>query len=162
MRTFVCTLLAAFLAACSPSPSGDPAATAFPTPAPVDNSTPAPVQAGATPEERARLVLAGWLDLPVDSVVLVSSEPVDWPDAGLGCPLPGIAYAQVVTPGFRFTLEANGETYFVHTDLTQQAVVCTEAGAPAFPVIPVTPGSIDDGQPWMPVGTPPGGPGPVY
>ncbi len=109
-----------------------------------------PLQPGATPE-RARLILAGWLDLPPASVLVVSSEPVDWPDTALGCPEPGMAYAQVVTPGFRITLEADGETYLVHTDLTRQAVVCTQAGAPAFPVIPVTPGSLDDGQPWMPV-----------
>jgi hypothetical protein len=151
MKTFVCILLLAFLAGCSPSPSGEPTAAVFPTPAPVASPTPEPLQPGATPEERARLILAGWLDVSVDSIAVVSSQPVDWPDAGLGCPMSGAVYAQVVTPGLRFTLEANGETYFVHTDLTTQAVVCTEAGAPAFPVIPVTPGSIDDGQPWMPV-----------
>lgn len=151
MRTFVCILLAAFLAACSPSPSGGPTAAASPTPVPVDTPTPEPLQPGATPEESARLILAGWLDVSVDSIAFVSSEPVDWPDAGLGCPISGLAYAQVVTPGFRITLETGGREYFVHTDADQQAVVCTEQGTPAFPVIPVTPGSIDDGQPWMPV-----------
>jgi hypothetical protein len=100
---------------------------------------------------RARLAVATWLSVSADAIRLVSSEAVDWPDAGLGCPQPGLAYAQVVTPGFRFTLEVGGQTYAVHTDLAGRAVPCTAEGAPAFPAIPVTPGEIDDGQPWLPV-----------
>src|SRR5687768_12515424 len=37
-----------------------------------------------------------------------SVEAVDWPDAGLGCPEPGRVYVQVITPGWRTTLEVDG------------------------------------------------------
>jgi hypothetical protein len=108
-------------------------------------------EAAGDVEARARLALATWLDVSPDAIHLLSSEAVDWPDAGLGCPQPGLAYAQVVTPGFLFTLEVGGQSYAVHTDLAGRAVPCTAEGIPAFPGIPVTPGEIDDGQPWMPV-----------
>ncbi len=47
---------------------------------------------------------------------LLSAEFVEWPDAGLGNPEPGMAYAEVITPGFKFILEAAGTQYEYHTD----------------------------------------------
>jgi hypothetical protein len=67
--------------------------------------------------------LAAELDISPEEVNALSSEPVEWPDASLGCPQPGMMYAQVVTPGYLFLLEAAGEQYEVHTDLTGQSVV---------------------------------------
>ncbi len=153
------TLAAALIGACAADPAVTPGAQA-PDPALVlDVTTPTatpPAGPEATEpaedlEARARLAVATWLDVSPETIRLVSSEVVEWPDAGLGCPQPGMAYAQVVTPGFRFTLEVGGQTYTVHTDLAGRAVPCTAEGIPAFPAIPVTPGEIDDGQPWMPV-----------
>ena len=69
--------------------------------------------------------LAAELGVPAEVVGIVSAEAVDWPDASLGCPQPGMGYAQVVTPGFRFLLKVGEDEYEVHTDETgQQAVVC--------------------------------------
>ena len=57
-------------------------------------------------------------------LALVLQEPVRWPDAALGCPQEGMAYAQVKTPGYRITLAHGGGTITVHTDQTgRQAVV---------------------------------------
>jgi len=153
------TLAAVLLGACAADPAITPSAQAPDPPSVPDVTMPAatlPAGPEATEpagdlEARARLAVATWLDVSPNAIRLVSSEAVDWPDAGLGCPQPGLAYAQVVTPGFRFTLEFGGQTYAVHTDLAGRAVPCTAEGVPAFPTIPVTPGEIDDGQPWMPV-----------
>ncbi len=55
------------------------------------------------------------LGIPVDSVSVESVDQVDWPDASLGCPEPGKVYAQVITPGYRILLKANGKTYEYHS-----------------------------------------------
>lgn len=94
--------------------------------------------------------LALRLKLDRDQIQVLSIESVEWVDAGLGCPLPGMGYAQVVTPGYRVTLEAEGDAYLYHTDTKQVFVLCRE-GDPALPVIPVDPDEIQDGVPWMPV-----------
>ena len=59
---------------------------------------------------------ASQLDIPAGAIDVVSVETWEWPDASLGCPEPGKSYAQVITPGYRVILEAEGERYEVHTD----------------------------------------------
>ena len=50
-----------------------------------------------------------------DSAVRVESvQPVTWPDASIGCPQPGMAYAQVLVPGWRLTLDAAGRRFDYH------------------------------------------------
>jgi len=66
-------------------------------------------------QQQARQVLAERLSAPVDSLALVSDEPVSWSDASLGCPEEGMMYAQVITPGHRITFSYQGERYEVHT-----------------------------------------------
>lgn len=75
------------------------------------------------PEAAAVACLAGQLDIPPEAVRVVSSAAVQWPDTSLGCPQPGMVYAQVITPGYRFVLEAGEARYEVHTDETGQMVV---------------------------------------
>ncbi len=74
-----------------------------------------PPQTVSDRQEQARLLLADRLSAPVDSLALVSDEPVSWSDASLGCPEEGMAYAQVITPGHRITFSYQGERYEVHT-----------------------------------------------
>jgi hypothetical protein len=50
------------------------------------------------------------------SIDVVLAEPVDWPDTSLGCPQPGIAYAQVVTPGWLIQLEADNARLTYHSE----------------------------------------------
>jgi hypothetical protein len=57
------------------------------------------------------------LDLPVDEIDLVSFERVEWPDACLGLAEPGELCAEVLTPGWRVTLNAQGQQYEFHTDM---------------------------------------------
>lgn len=54
---------------------------------------------------------------PHSGIQVVNVEAVDWPDACLGVPIPNAMCAQVVTPGYRVSLSAEGQTYEVHTDL---------------------------------------------
>ncbi|HYR20975.1 MAG TPA: hypothetical protein VEQ15_15870, partial [Myxococcales bacterium] len=52
-------------------------------------------------------------------------RPQSWPDTSLGCPKPGMSYAQVVTRGFLIELEAAGKSYRYHSDL-ERVVPCEE------------------------------------
>jgi hypothetical protein len=53
--------------------------------------------------------------IPRSDIKVVSVEAVEWPDASVGCPQPGMMYAQVITPGYRIVLEAGGKTYEYHS-----------------------------------------------
>lgn len=123
-------------------PTLTPQAEAGETPAPPTAvPTEVALSAGAEPlVARAREDLAQKLDLPTDAIRLVSVEAVEWPDAGLGCPQPGLTYAQLVTPGFLVLLEAQDQTYTYHTDTDRRVVLCGEEGRPVYPVVPVAPG----------------------
>ena len=48
------------------------------------------------------------------SLQVVSSEAVTWPDASIGCPRPGMQYAQVLVPGFRIRIQASTELLEYH------------------------------------------------
>lgn len=90
------------------------------------------------------------LGVELNSIVVISIQSVDWPDSGLGCPFPGVNYAQVITPGFMILLATEGQVYFYHTNTEKALWHCLD-GNPQLPLIPIVPGEIDDGVPWMPV-----------
>ncbi|MCD6291080.1 MAG: hypothetical protein J7M34_11300 [Anaerolineae bacterium] len=60
--------------------------------------------------------LAERLHVAEDEITVRSVEAVEWSDTSLGCPQPGMMYAQVITPGYRIVLEAGGQRYEYHTD----------------------------------------------
>ncbi len=108
-------LVSMLLAAC---------AAAVPTP-PLDRKTRVPVglPPGSPVEsfpsaQAARLSLAQSLGLPSDSVLVRQVEPVEWLDACLGLAQPDEICAQMVTPGYLVTLEAQLQTYYFRTDLS--------------------------------------------
>ena len=49
--------------------------------------------------------------VPVAQVAIVSAEAVTFPDGSLGCPVPGMAYTQMVTDGYKIVADAGGTTY---------------------------------------------------
>jgi hypothetical protein len=61
-----------------------------------------------------------------DQIKLISMEAVEWNDASLGCPQPGFMYAQVITPGYKIILEAQGQQYEYHTDQKANVVWCQQ------------------------------------
>jgi hypothetical protein len=70
--------------------------------------------------------LAQRLSVAEEVILVQSMEPVTWPDASLGCPQPGMVYAQLLTPGFKVILEVGEEVYEYHTGMTQPIVLCRE------------------------------------
>jgi len=91
--------------------------------------------------------LAQRLGISVEEINLVSVTKTTWPDASLGCPKFGVLYIQVITDGYLILLDANGTTYEYHTETGEQVILCENA---EFPIIPVTPGEINDGESWVP------------
>lgn len=53
-----------------------------------------------------------------DEVTLKSAQAMEWGDASLGCPVPGMFYAQVITPGYLIVLEAGGKEWEYHASNT--------------------------------------------
>lgn len=60
--------------------------------------------------------LSVMLKIPASDIKLAKQEAVDWPDASIGFPEKGMMYAQVITPGFRIILNAQGKLYEYHSD----------------------------------------------
>ncbi len=69
--------------------------------------------------QAARQALAAEHDLDPGHVQVVAVEEVTWNDSSLGCSRPGEMYLQVLTPGYRVTLEAAGELAIYHTDRSE-------------------------------------------
>lgn len=66
--------------------------------------------------EAARKDLSERLGITVGEIELVGEvEVVTWRDTSLGCPEPGKMYAQVLTPGYKFTLKTGDNFYVYHT-----------------------------------------------
>lgn len=70
-------------------------------------------QEPAGPDAVARQTVANALGIDLAGVRVISSEARDFADASLDCPQPGMAYAQVITPGFRVLVEADGRRFDV-------------------------------------------------
>lgn len=82
-----------------------------------------------TPASEVAPLVAEQLGVPTAELTLVEAEAVEWPDASLGCPQPGMRYAQVISPGWRLVfIDGEGETVVVHTGREpREFVVCASA-----------------------------------
>lgn len=102
------------------TPAGGEAAPKA-TPPPPEVQVPAAAEAavGAAKEDLVKRAA-----LTPEEIKLTGLEAVEWPSAALGCPQPGMVYAQVITPGYRVLLQARGQTYKYHTDAGRRAVLC--------------------------------------
>lgn len=67
--------------------------------------------------------LASDLKIAKDAIAVDTIRAVDWPDSSIGCPQPGRAYLQVITPGHKITLRAKERIYVVH-ESKGRAFVC--------------------------------------
>ena len=76
--------------------------------------------------ELAKADLADHIGIDKEQITVVSVKAVDWPDASLGCPEPGMFYAQVITPGYKIVLSHDGERYEYHTDRSNRVVLCQQ------------------------------------
>ncbi len=126
----------------APSATAPPAAEGQP---PAGSPSPAPTGSGAEPSPQAgrgvallaRADLAERLGIAPEAVTVRSVEAIEWPDASLGCPQPGVMYAQVLTPGYLVLVEAGGRAYEYHTNVSDRVVLCTQEGA-AMPDSPAS------------------------
>jgi hypothetical protein len=76
------------------------------------------------PVVRVREVAALAANVPLEQVEIVEYVATEWPSTAFGCPVPGMFYAQVITPGYRVVAKVGGETFDYHTDLRAQVVRC--------------------------------------
>jgi hypothetical protein len=72
----------------------------------------------------AKAHLASSIGVAPEEVGVTTVETVTWPDAGLGCPKPGVDYLRMPRPGFRIWLEAKGTAYEYHTDADHRVIRC--------------------------------------
>lgn len=102
----------------APSPAPTITRNALPTnQAPMDNPILDKLIEDAKRDLMARAPVA------LSEITVVSALPVEWRDASLGCPIEGMLYAQVITPGYLITLAAHGQTYEYHASMTH-AIFC--------------------------------------
>lgn len=140
--TVAVAVLAGLVAACglradestgaAPTPAEPTLAAARPTATPGRVDAPARLAptSQASPPSPEPLVALAIADAsrrtgaaPTD-VRIVRTEAREWPDRSLGCPRPGMGYAQAITPGYLIVAEAGGQQLAYHTDHAQ-VVLCT-------------------------------------
>lgn len=128
MRRFwiVCLLIIGSLTACAttaPEPEAGNSPTTQPSPA----------------QNAAQAHVAQTLGLQPADVIIKETEAMDWPDGCLGFSLPNVRCIQVVTPGFRVMLEAQGETIEARTNADGSVVFSTLDTLLDEPAMPDTP-----------------------
>lgn len=69
--------------------------------------------------DHARRDLARRLGIRKDEIAVDSGEQADFPDAALGAPIEDEMSAQVITPGWRIRLKANGKIYEYRANIRQ-------------------------------------------
>lgn len=130
------------VAATASAPTSAPTITAQPIVLPTPTSlpavtvvaTPPPLGTGASLEDQARAALATHLKVAENTLTLVSSETVDWPNGALGCPAADQAYAQVIVPGYRMVFSDGSKTYAVHTSENGRPMIfCDTSGPQSLP-----------------------------
>ncbi len=106
------------------------------TPAETTNQDPSNTEtedALSTPDRLGLLAatdLAGRLGLDVDDIEVVDVEEVTWRDGSFGCPQKDFQYAQVLTPGIRIALSAEGSTYAYHAGPGRDPFYCIDPQTP--------------------------------
>jgi hypothetical protein len=117
MTLLVSALFSLLVTACAQGS----AATEEPS-SPDQEPPPTNIPAELTPAQLAAVTaLSENLGLSAESIKLISTEAVEWPDGCLGVQEEGVMCTQAIVPGFRILLEANGREleYRANEDGTQ-------------------------------------------
>ena len=107
----------------APVPTDLPLPLISPLQSPLDSPLATPAAANPT-VDLARTDLAARLKIAVAQIQVVSFEQVEWPDASMGCAKPGVMYIQVITPGYKIVLSADGKTYEYHGKAQDAPALC--------------------------------------
>ena len=105
------------LTACSPQ------AVATEPPGNTGETATQPGENNTAVEDAAVAALSKNLGLDPSQIKVVSVEAVEWPDACLGVTREGTACAQVVSPGYKIILEANGKQVEYHANQDGSEVI---------------------------------------
>ena len=119
----------------SPTPPTQPASTDEIQPDPSQ-----PIPANSILEiaiKKAREDLAQRLSIPSDQIIIIEARPVTWSDSSLGCPQPGMAYADVLTPGYLIMFEYAKNRYEYHSGKGLDFAYCPNPQPP----VPNDPGN---------------------
>ena len=109
----------------TPSPTPSPTPTSTPTPIPTP-TMPSPTLSPEMQEvaDQATQIISKLLNISPDSIIIHEVQRVQWRDTSLGCPQPGMMYAQVITPGYLVRAESNGKTLEVHMNDRGHGIIC--------------------------------------
>jgi hypothetical protein len=80
--------------------------------------------------------LATRLGITTADVEVLDAQAVVWPDGGLGCPTPGMAYIQVQVEGALVRLRVNQQVYEYHSGGRRQPFLCEQPVAPSETPLP--------------------------
>lgn len=86
-----------------------------------------PVTVASLPRETRRAVVADAakrFNVDPNAVVLARAERVAWPDSSLGCPEPGMMYAQRIVMGYRLVATTTQGELEYHADENGTVVSC--------------------------------------
>ena len=81
--------------------------------------------------EQAKTDLAQRLSVSITDITLLDAKDVTWSDSSLGCPQPGMAYAEVITVGYLILLQTNDQNYEYHAGINSEAFLCDNPSPPA-------------------------------
>ncbi len=113
---FLILMVLAF-ASCSPQAQ----ATESPS---ITDEAPTQIPVDLSPAQRAAVTaLSEKLNVTVDTIKIVSTDVVTWPDGCLGVQKIGVMCTQAEVPGFNIILEADGKQYEMHTNVNGSIVV---------------------------------------
>ena len=156
MYTHLISLTILLLSACTPlvSPAPESAQVASltplsdklqPTSLPTKGDIPQMPNNNPTPSskleklaEMAKKNLAKRLSISYSQIDLINAQEVIWPDSSLGCPQPGMAYADVLTPGYLIILNTTGQDYDYHAGKNSEIFYCKNPSPP----VPGMPGDV--------------------
>jgi len=132
MRNYFSTLIILSLTACAPAiiSTSESVQTSIPTIVIPTESEPSPMPQNLSSTNLEMLIgmakedLAERLSIPVSEIILLDARDVTWSNSSLGCPQPGMAYAEVLTPGYLILLQANDREYEYHASRGTELVHC--------------------------------------
>jgi hypothetical protein len=92
--------------------------------------------------------LAARLSIAATAITVLDATPMVWSDASMGCPQPGMAYAQVPQDGLLIRLQANGQIYNYHSGGDREPFLCVTvqkdpSQPPQIDLLTLTPRSPD-------------------
>jgi hypothetical protein len=104
------------------------------TPKPYDPAL-QPLVDYVTQDMAARLGVSG------ADIEVLEAQAVVWPDGGLGCPTPGMAYIQVQVEGALVRLRVDKDVYEYHSGGSRRPFLCEQSSPPSETPMPPPGGS---------------------